>query len=68
MQRYAAQPVPLAFDFNVVISNLNKMNREQALVCIAQLRESIAESAKASESYARQYADIFSAGAGVKEK
>lgn len=58
MAAYAGQPVPLLFDFNVVIANLNKMERDRALELVEQLRGSIAASAQASEAYAAEYPDI----------
>ena len=41
MFTYASQDVPLLFDFNVVIANLNKVSSNEAIKLIAQLRESI---------------------------
>lgn len=58
MEGIAGQNVPLAFDFNVVIANLNKMDKPRALALAAKLRNSIAVSAQRNEEYARQYADI----------
>lgn len=42
MADYANQPVPILFDFNMVITNLNKMDKSKALELVAQLRSSIA--------------------------
>ena len=58
MDAYAAQKVPLLFDFNVVIANLNKINQEKALELIRRLRNSIVTSARTSEEHAAQYSDI----------
>lgn len=58
MNTYASQHVPLLFDFNIVITNLNKMDKDSALDLIKRLRNSIASSAKSSEEYAIKYADI----------
>lgn len=58
MHTCAAQPVPLLFDFNVVIANLNKMERPQALDLIARLRESISASARSTRDNAERYPDI----------
>ena len=68
MAFYAAQPVPLLFDFNVVISNLNKVPREQALALIAALRAALKASAKASESCAAEYAQIPLVGRTIFEQ
>ena len=54
----AGQPVPLLFDFNVVIANLNKLDKEAALALVERLRRSIAGSARSNESYAAAYSDI----------
>ena len=40
MNTYADEPVPLLFDFNVVITNLNKMDKEKALDLVSKLRRS----------------------------
>ena len=58
MDTIAEQNVPLTFDFNVVITNLNKMDQPHAQSLVSKLRKSIAESAEKSEEYARRYADI----------
>lgn len=58
MAAYAGQQVPLLFDFNVVITNLDKMDREKALGLVEQLRGSIASSAQTNREYAAAYADI----------
>ena len=46
------------FDFNVVIANLNKMDKAKAMGLVAQLRSNIAASAKVNKEYAIKYADI----------
>ena len=51
-------PVPLPFDFNVVITNLNKMDKAEALELVSALRRSIQSSAESNEGYAREFADI----------
>lgn len=58
MHTYANQQVPLLFDFNVVITNLNKMDKEQALALIGQLRNTIIASAESNARYAADYEDI----------
>lgn len=58
MTSYASRPVSILFDFNVVIANLNKVNKEDALVLVSELRESIQTSAQKNEEYASEYADI----------
>lgn len=58
MQGLAEAPVPLLFDFNVVITNLNKIDSSKALELVASLRSSIASSEKSVQEYALEYADI----------
>ena len=58
MDTIAEQNVPLTFDFNVVITNLNKMDKTHAKALVSKLRKSILASAEKNEGYARQYADI----------
>lgn len=55
MTDHANQQVPLLFDFNVVITNLNKMNRSKALELVTQLRSSITASKQANNEYADEY-------------
>ena len=45
MASCAAGPVPLLFDFNVVITNLNKMDKAEAVELVSALRQSIQSSA-----------------------
>ncbi len=58
MDAIADQNVLLAFDFNVLVTNLNKMDKARARMLTGKLRKSIAASAEKNEAYARQYADI----------
>ena len=46
MAFYAAGPIPLLFDFNVVITNLNKMDKAEAMELVSTLRQSIQSSAE----------------------
>lgn len=58
MSSHVSQSVPLLFDFNVVITNLNKLNKTDALKLVSKLKSSIQTSAKTNENYAIEYADI----------
>lgn len=58
MDTIAGQNVSLTFDFNVVITNLNKMDRSHAQALVHKLRDSILTSMEKNEGYAQQYADI----------
>ena len=68
MASYAAGPVPLLFDFNVVITNLNKMDKTEALELVSALRRSIQSSAESNEGYAREFADIPLVGRTIFEQ
>ena len=68
MNTYVSEKVSLLFDFNVVITNLNKMEKEKALTLIKQLQNNIAISAKANEEYAAEYADIPLVGKTIFEQ
>lgn len=58
MDAIAEQNVPLTFDFNVVVTNLTKLDKLKAQALVRKLRKSILASAEKSEGYAQQYADI----------
>ena len=68
MDTYASEEVSLLFDFNVVITNLNKMDKEKALDLVKKLRKSITASAKSNEEYAVNYADIPLVGKTIFEQ
>ena len=68
METYANQKVPLLFDFNVVITNLNKMEREKALDLIKKLRDNFTASAKSIDEYAASYPDIPLGGKAIFEQ
>jgi DNA-binding PadR family transcriptional regulator len=68
MASCAAGPVPLLFDFNVVITNLNKMDKAEALELVSTLRWSIQSSVEANEGYAREFADIPLVGRTIFEQ
>ena len=68
MASCAAGPVPLLFDFNVVIANLNKIDRAEALELVSALRRSIQSSAALNEGDAREFADIPLVGKTIFEQ
>ncbi len=68
MDTYVDEPVPLLFDFNVVITNLNKMDKEKALDLVAKLRNNITASAQSNDEYAASYADIPLVGKTIFEQ
>ena len=68
MQYYATQSVPLLFDFNVVIANLNKLNKDAALDLISKLKESITVSVGTNEEYLTEYSNIPLVGKTIIEQ
>ena len=68
MASYAAGPVSLLFDFNVVITNLNKMDKTEALELVSALRRSIQSSAESNEGHAREFTDIPLVGRTIFEQ
>ena len=53
---------------NVVITNLNKVNKEDALVLVSKLKATIQTSAQSNENYASEYADIPLVGRTIFEQ
>lgn len=68
MQYYATQTVPLLFDLNVVIANLNKLNKDAALDLISKLKESITVSVGTNEEYLTEYSNIPLVGKTIIEQ
>ena len=68
MQYYATQTVPLLFDFNVVIANLNKLNKDAALDLNSKLKESITVSVGTNEEYLTEYSNIPLVGKTIIEQ
>lgn len=68
MGAYANQSISLLFDFNVVISNLNKLDKKKALDLVGQLRCNIMASIQSNEEYAATYADIPLVGRTIFEQ
>lgn len=68
MQYYSTQTVPLLFDFNVVIANLNKLNKDAALDLISKLKESITVSVGTNEEYLTEYSNIPLVGKTIIEQ
>lgn len=68
MNSYANKEVSLLFDFNVVITNLNKMGKGKALELVKSLRNSIVSSANTTDVYAAEYPDIPHVGKSIFEQ
>lgn len=62
MRDCAEEAVPLRFDFNVLIANLNKVDPAQAAVLIGRLRESLNQSAWMNAAQAAEYPELPLAG------
>ena len=58
MAACASRGAPLLLDCNVMVTNLNKVGREEGLALLATLRERIRTSAADNERYAAEFADI----------
>ncbi|MGM9565542.1 PadR family transcriptional regulator [Evtepia sp.] len=65
MNHYASQPVPLQFDFNVVITNLNKLPPEEARPLIRRLQGSLQNGLRTTAQYAAEYAEIPLVGRSI---
>lgn len=68
MALYIAEPIPLQFDFNVVISNLNKMEKKDSLHLLDRLKENIAASLQNLENYETEYIGIPLGGKTIFEQ
>lgn len=68
MNSYANKEVSFLFDFNVVITNLNKMEKGKALELVKGLRNSIISSAHTIDEYAIEYPDIPLVGKSIFEQ
>ncbi len=68
MNSYANKEVSLLFDFNVVITNLNKMEKGKALELVKSLRNSIVSSANTTDEYTAEYPDIPLVGKSIFEQ
>lgn len=58
MGEYADRQVSFLLDFNVVVTNLNKLPQDKGLELLSRLRESITASARTDESYADEFREI----------
>lgn len=58
MRDCAAAPAALALDFNVMVANLNKVDKAQALELIGTLRQNLCASAQGVRRYAEEFSGI----------
>ncbi|MFQ7292841.1 MAG: PadR family transcriptional regulator [Monoglobales bacterium] len=56
------------FDFNVVITNLNKLEKDKAIDLIQRIRENIKRSEEAHKKYAEEYPNIPLVGRTIFEQ
>lgn len=68
MDTHSSQQVPLLFDFNVVVANLNKMEKDKALNLIEKLRNNISDALQTNDQYAIEYSDIPLVGKTIFEQ
>lgn len=61
-------PSTFLFDFNMVITNLNKVDKAEAMELISTLRQSIQSSAELNKSCAQEFADIPLVGKTIFEQ
>lgn len=65
MAAYAEQQVAFLFDFNIVISNLDKIDKPAALAILVKLQENILHAAAENQENAAKYADIPLVGRAI---
>lgn len=65
MEQLAGQEVPLLFDCNVLLTNLNKLPLEEAMRLLEKLRNSIAASLQTVSDTAAAYPDLPLAGKAI---
>ena len=68
MTLHVTEPIPLQFDFNVVIANLSKVERNEGLKLLEQLQENIVTSLQILKGYETEYAEIPLGGKTVFEQ
>lgn len=68
MNEYVEQQVNFLFDFNVVISNLNKISKTEAGVFLTKLQQNISRAALQNKAAAVQYADIPLVGRAILQQ
>ena len=68
MEAYAERETPLTFDFNVVVANLNKLEKPRALELVSKLRGSFERSRERNRGSAAEFADIPLTGRAIIEQ
>ena len=65
MNSYTNKEISLLFDFNVVITILNKMEKGKALELVKRLRNCIVSPANTTDEYAAEYPNIPLVGKSI---
>lgn len=68
MDLHASQEIPIRFDFNMVVVNLSRLEKGDAMCLIRRLRENIEASRRRCAAYASEYADIPLSGRTIFEQ
>lgn len=68
MEACSDMPANFLFDFNVVITNLNKLEKDKALSLIHRIRDNIKRSEETNKKYAAEYANIPLVGKTIFEQ
>jgi len=68
MDECASAEVALQFDFNVVITNLSRLETPRALILVEKLRKSITKSREKNALYKELYSSIPFAGRAIFEQ
>lgn len=68
MENCSDMQATFLFDFNVVITNLNKLEKDKAISLIQRIRGNIKRSEETTKKYADEYADIPLVGRTIFEQ
>ena len=68
MEECAGAQVAFLLDLNVMVTNLNKLEKEEGLRLLGLLRQSLTASAHSNRLYAQQFKDIPLVGRTVFEQ
>ncbi|MBC5580242.1 PadR family transcriptional regulator [Anaerofilum sp. BX8] len=68
MEECASRQISFLLDLNVMVTNLNKLEKDEGLKLLARLRQSLTASAGENRQYAREFKDIPLVGRTVFEQ
>lgn len=63
-----SEPISLIFDFNVVIVNLNRLDKQEGVELLAQLKNNLIKSLEIIKGYEAEYANIPLGGKTIFEQ